>query len=230
MKQLEKFNLNFNRSDGLVKAFTALLTDPFLFIAYDYRVEGRENLPRQGPAVIVSKHQSWIDILVAMNLTPQPATYMAKFQMVENMFGDFPGTLLCKAGETVAPFTAWLVTTLGVIPIDRDNPVKMVSSFKLMKKKLLEDKDIIIFYPEGYFIKNRMGPFKPGLIKLLLRFQKQSPEKIKFIPLGISYGSKRNFRKKLIARIGQPMEFECEDREAPEKLYNAVESLTDFTL
>jgi len=202
---------------------------PFVYIAYDLQLKNIDNIPLHGATAIIMKHQSWVDIVVAGAIIPRAATYMGKYELMENIFGDFPDSLLCHVGKIINPLTSWILGSLGMIPIDRDNPARMTSSFKEMKK-MLEKGNCIVVYPEGRVIKNRMGDFKPGLIKMFQRFQKKSGVRIKFVPVGISYGRKGTFRKKMIVDVGEPLEFEWNDTDAVYKLREKVEELTHFNL
>jgi len=206
-----------------------ILFDIFFFLVYRYEVHGKEKIPPEGNAVIVMKHQSWVDTMVAATLPPRSAYFMAKYEIFDNLFCDFPGTILFTIGKAIAPFTNWLLFKLGVLPIDRDNPARLLSSFKYMKK-LLQEGEYLIFYPEGRVIRDKMGEFKSGLVKMIQRFQKKASKKIKFVPVGISYEKKRFFRKKIVVKIGDPMEFEWNRENATEDLKETIEGLTDFNL
>jgi len=216
------------KSDFLINC-TRVLLHLYLNSAYDFSVLNREKIPNKGPSVIVMKHQSWVDTLVAGLITPRPAYFMGKYELFENLFGDFPGTLFCSFGKFISPFTSWLLGRGGVIPLDRENPSRIISSFKFMKK-ILKEGEYLVFYPEGRVIKDRMGEFKSGLIRLVLRFQKKSKIRIQFVPVGISYEKQKFFRKKLTVKIGDIMEFEWNDDDATEKLKSEIEKLTDFDI
>lgn len=214
---------------NIVINFARFLFGIFFFIAYRYKVSGREKVPSDGNAVIVMKHQSWVDTLVASTLSPRPAYFMAKYEIFDNLFCDFQGSMLFKIGNFISPFTRWLLYALGVLPIDRDNPAKILSSFKYMKV-LLQQGEYLIFYPEGRVIRNEMGEFKSGLVRMIQRFQKKAEKKISFVPVGISYEKKNFFRKKLEVKVGDPMEFAWNEENATEKIKEKVRELTNFEL
>ena len=214
---------------NIVINFARFLFGIFFFIAYRFKASGKEKIPPEGNAVIVMKHQSWVDTLVAATLPPRPAYFMAKYEIFDNLFCDFQGSMLFKIGNFISPFTRWLLYALGVLPIDRDNPAKILSSFKYMKK-LLQQGEYLIFYPEGRVIRNEMGEFKSGLVRMIQRFQKKAEKKISFVPVGISYEKKKFFRKKLEVRVGDPMEFSWNEENATEKIKEKVRELTNFEL
>ncbi|MCD4784695.1 MAG: 1-acyl-sn-glycerol-3-phosphate acyltransferase [Candidatus Eremiobacteraeota bacterium] len=221
--------MKYKKNKTLLNIVRTLLLKPFLCLAYDFQLKNVDNIPMEGPAAIIMKHQSWVDIIAAGGIIPRAATYMGKYELMENIFGDFPGSLLFHIGKIINPFSSWVLRSLGMIPINRDNPARMISSFKEMRK-MLEKGDCIVVYPEGKVVKNRMGDFKSGLIRMFQRFQKKSGIKIKFVPVGISYGRKHSFRKKMIVKVGEPMEFDWNDKSATDKIKERVAELTDFNL
>lgn len=221
--------MKYKKNKTFLNIMRTLVLKPFLCVAYDFHLKNVNNIPMQGPTAIIMKHQSWVDIVAAGGIIPRTATYMGKYELMENIFGDFPGSLLFHIGKIINPLSSWIIGSLGMIPIDRDNPARLTSSFKEMKK-MLEKGDCIVVFPEGKVVKNRIGDFKSGLIRMFQRFQKKSGMKIKFVPVGISYGKKRSFRKKMIVDVGEPMEFEWNDKSATEKLKERIAELTDFDL
>jgi 1-acyl-sn-glycerol-3-phosphate acyltransferase len=221
--------MDTEKSHIFSKMLTVFVFNPLIYLAYNYRVEGSENLPGQGPFILAMKHQSWIDIPVSCSFTKLQPTYMGKKELLENILGDFEGSPLATIGKIVNPFTSWVLKSLGMIPIDRDCPSKTVSSFKLLKEKILAG-DSIAFYPEGKIVKDEMGEFKPGFIRMILRLQKEGGISIPFVPVGISYQKERFLRKKLLVKIGEPVTFDWNDRHAHEVLHQEVAKLTNFEL
>lgn len=208
--------------------FRYLCIAPFLFLLYRYRVEGRENVPVKGPAVLLCKHQSWVDLPAVSFSIKTPMNYVAKSELFENIFGDFPGTLLEKIGKLLGPLTGKIITWLGAIPVDRQRPYKKLSSFKRIKK-LIEKGEFLVVFPEGRVVKNRMGELIPGLTKMLINFQEKMNRKITFVPVGISYGTEKIFRKTLIVRFGEPIYFKKSDSDLCKTLHEKISSLTEFT-
>lgn len=220
---------SYNKNNTFAKAVIKLLFSPFLHLFYEYRVTGKENIPPDGSAVIVMKHQSWVDIPAGTNILPKPGTILGKRQLLDNILGDFSGTILEKIGRIITPLTSFFLTRIGMLAIDRDNPLKLLSSFKILKE-LLEQGEYILFYPEGGIVKGRTGEFKSGLINAVLRFQKTMDKEIKFIPVGVSYGKTRFFRKKLLIKIGEAIIFSWKDKNVSDTLQRLVDQLTDYQL
>ena len=94
---------------------------------FKFRVHGSENLPQEGPIVLVSNHVSYMDPIVVGVAVSRPLRYMAK----EELFGGFSGRVL-KA--------------LGAFPVKRAGMDKMAIRKAL---KLLSEGDALLVFPEG---------------------------------------------------------------------------------
>jgi len=162
----------------------------FIFhAAYRLRIEGQENLPEEGPAVILPKHQFWTDIPIVGLSLRKPASYIAKQELF------------------VYPGIRQFITSLGGVPIDRLKPVKSLDSFRYLEE-LLKERDFIILYPEGTYYPYSMGRGKHRFIQRILSFQGKNggsgENSIPFIPMGIQYESKA-LRPRVHVRIGKPI-------------------------
>lgn len=162
----------------------------FIFHAvYRLRIEGRENLPDEGPAVILPKHQFWTDIPIVGLSLRKPASYIAKHELF------------------IYPGVRQFITSLGGVPIDRLKPVKSLDSFRYLEE-LLKERDFIILYPEGTYYPYSMGRGKHRFIQRILSFQGKNggsgENSIPFIPMGIQYEAK-SLRPRVRVRIGTPM-------------------------
>jgi 1-acyl-sn-glycerol-3-phosphate acyltransferase len=199
--------LPLRRIDFIYSLFRSL---GFLIFRIVYRVtiEGRENLPEEGPAMILPKHQFWTDIpLVGLALW-RPASYIAKQELFM-----YPG---------IRQF----ITSLGGVPIDRLNPVKSLDSFRYVEQ-LLKNGDFIILYPEGTYCPHAMGRGKHRFIQRILNFQGKmkgdEKKSIPFIPVGMQYVGKR-FRGEVKVKIG-PALFARGETEALEFTKRVMEEI-----
>jgi 1-acyl-sn-glycerol-3-phosphate acyltransferase len=209
--------------------FRMLVIRPSLKFLYKFKIEGKENIPQKGPVIFICKHQSWVDLFAVSELTSRQMNYVAKRELFENLFGDFEGSLLEKIGKAILPMTSGGLWGMGAIPIDREHPEKMVSSFKYIKELLVQD-EFLVFFPEGRTVPDIMGEFKKGMIKLLLNMNKRAEIPFTFIPVGISYSKKDKFRKILQVKIGFPMKFDGNEIEVLQLIKEKIESLTNFSL
>ena len=154
-------------------------------IVYRLNVEGRENLPLQGPAIILPKHQFWSDVPIVGLALWRPASYIAKQELF------------------AYPVIRHFITFLGGVPIDRLKPVKSIDSFRYVEH-LLREGDFIVLYPEGTYYPYCMGRGKHRFIKRLLDFQeKKTGGPIPFVPMGIQFAGK-NLRRAVNVKIGKP--------------------------
>jgi len=170
----------------------------FIFrIFYRLKIEGRENLPQEGPAIILPKHQFWSDVPIVGLALERPASFIAKQELF------------------AYPLIRHFIAALGGVPIDRLKPVKSLDSFRYVEH-LLREGDFIVLYPEGTYYPYCMGRGKHRFIQRLLAFQEKRGEgeqkPVPFVPMGIQF-AKRNFRSAVKVKIGKPLFAEGE-REA----------------
>jgi 1-acyl-sn-glycerol-3-phosphate acyltransferase len=132
-------------------------------------VQGLENLPAQGPAIICPKHQRWEDIpLIGMALPP-PLHYIAKAELFQQ------------------PVVREILGAWGGVPLDRKNPRATLSSFKRLLP-LLQDRAYMVLFPEGTYFRGTVGSGKHRFIQMLLKLQhRDGLGLLPFVPVGVSY-------------------------------------------
>ncbi len=101
-----------------------------------------------GPALVASKHQGMLDILVALVRLPDPCIVMKKELMWIPIFG-------------------WFSTKVGMIPIDRTAGASAVRTMTAAATQALKEDRQLVIYPEG----TRRPPgaaadYKPGIAAL----------------------------------------------------------------
>ncbi|HVX20032.1 MAG TPA: lysophospholipid acyltransferase family protein [Acidimicrobiales bacterium] len=107
----------------------AILTPIFLLL-WRVRVEGREHLPRHGPAVLAANHQSFCDSFFIPLVTRRRVTFLAKAEYFDS------------------PKTAWFFRAAGQIPIRRGGgPVS--ERALLTAQEVLAKGHLLALYPEG---------------------------------------------------------------------------------
>jgi len=156
---------------------------------YRIRIQGQENIPAEGPGILVPKHQFWKDIPIVALAAWRPVSYIAKRELF------------------VYPVIRHFLAILGGIPLDRGNPVRTLDSFRQMEK-LLKEKEFLVLFPEGTYYPHCMGRGKHRLVERILRVQGkmgwQEQRAIPFIPIGIRYLEK-NLRTEVQVKIGPPV-------------------------
>jgi 1-acyl-sn-glycerol-3-phosphate acyltransferase len=205
--------------------FGLTVMEPTLFFLYDVRVEGLEHLPRKGPAALACKHWSWMDAFVLATRIPRTINYLAKQELFENLFGDYPGTFLYRVGKLLKPVTSRGLESLGCLRLDRDRPERYVSTFKILMRLITMD-EYVGYFPEGKVVPGEMGEFKPGLTDLLVRMQKRTGIKIPFIPLGFNYREEKGEKTVITLRIGEGVFFEPGDCSAILALREKIRELS----
>ena len=122
-----------------------------VFCGATWEVRGREHLPKDGAALIVSNHQSAFDTLVWFTLVPQ-ATYVMKRELLN---------IPCVGG---------MLVELGLIPVDREAGAAAIRSLlKETDRAVAEGRQIVIF-PEGTRVApGARAPLHPGFAAMAAR-------------------------------------------------------------
>jgi 1-acyl-sn-glycerol-3-phosphate acyltransferase len=138
------------------------------------RVIGLEHLPKQGPALIASAHQSAFDTIVWLTLVPR-ACYVFKRELAR------------------IPLFGWLIPRTGMISVDRDGGANAVRRLLREADRAVREERQIIIFPEGTRAPPGVRlPLQPGIAALAAR------TKLAVIPVATDSGScwsRRAFRK-----------------------------------
>jgi 1-acyl-sn-glycerol-3-phosphate acyltransferase len=145
---------------------------------YNFRIEGKENIPQGGGLIIASNHRSFADPVIITIPLKRPVTYMAKDSLFKN--------------KLLAAF----IRGLGAFPVKRD--AASTELFRTTDAILSAKKNLVIF-PEGTRqYKNKVGAGKSGIAMVAARSGAD------VIPCGIVFeGEKLRFRSKLTLRFGK---------------------------
>lgn len=105
-------------------------------------VKGLEHLPAPGRAcVFVANHQSHFDIAAILGFVPGINRFTAKKELFRE------------------PVLGLVMATMGMIPVDRENPEKTIHRLK----RLRADGHSLVFFPEGTRSRDGViGAFKKG--------------------------------------------------------------------
>lgn len=101
-----------------------------IFLGLDYRVEGRENLPREGSYILAVKHYSTYETL--------------KMPVI---FGDI--AIILKRELTWIPFWGWYTIKTGMIPVDRGGRHKALESLIRGGRRVVAQGRPILIFPQG---------------------------------------------------------------------------------
>ncbi len=148
--------------DSRNRVYWFLQTSVALFapLYFRFRVRGLENVPKQGPALLVANHQSFLDpVMVGLQLK-RPIRFLAR-------------TTLYRG-----PLIRFVFDKLCTIPLNRDSA--STATIRQATAELRQGHLIGVF-PEGTRSQDgRIGPLKPGFIALVRR------AKVPVIPVGLA--------------------------------------------
>nr|WP_242636966.1 lysophospholipid acyltransferase family protein [Myceligenerans salitolerans] len=172
-----------------------VLVGPLLRLAYRPWVEGRKNVPRRGAAILAGNHLAVIDSFILPLMLPRQVKFLGK--------SDY------FTGRGVkGRITAWFMTGIGTIPIDRSGGAASEAAINT-GLRVLADGDLLGIYPEGTRSPDgRLYKAKTGVARMALESgvpvvpvvmvgtdeaQPVGRTVPRFMPLG--------------ARIGEPLDF-----------------------
>lgn len=152
------------------------------FIA-DVKVEGLENLPKEGPALLVGNHFSFLDPVAIIDAIPQPLEF----------FGGLRTPMAPAWTNTFRQ--AW-----GVLTVRRGSSSRDAI---LAGQQVLDQKGYVGIFPEGGSWAQVLRPPRPGAA--LVAARSNAP----LIPVGLDgwtevFPLKLGRRARVTVRIGQP--------------------------
>jgi len=131
-----------------------LLSWMLVRLLYRLRLHGIEdNVPDEGPALLVCNHVSYMDALILAACVPRPV----RFVMYHRIFN--------------IPVMSWIFRTAKAIPIAgaREDPALMQRAFDQVDEALA-DGQLVCIFPEGALTRDgQMAAFKSGVEKILAR-------------------------------------------------------------
>jgi 1-acyl-sn-glycerol-3-phosphate acyltransferase len=126
-----------------------------LLIHSVYRLEkqGIQNIPTEGPAVLVCNHVSFVDALVIMAASPRPIRFVMDYRIFK------------------VPVMSFIFRSTKAIPIAsaRDNEALLKQAYDKIAAALAEG-DLVAIFPEGRITDNgEIYPFKNGIKRIIDR-------------------------------------------------------------
>ena len=133
------------------KAFFIFIVRPIVLVISGVSLKGKENLPKNGPAVLVANHNSHLDTMVMMSLFPLKTLEKVRPIGAEDYF--------CNT-----PIKKWLSEKLiDIIPLKRKPSKEDGHPFGEIYKAL-DKEQIVLLFPEGSRGDPEvMKPFKTGI-------------------------------------------------------------------
>ncbi|MBT0565287.1 1-acyl-sn-glycerol-3-phosphate acyltransferase [Williamsia sp. CHRR-6] len=135
--------------------FKYVLMGPLLSLIGRPRVEGLDNIPEKGPAILASNHLAVVDSFYLPLMVPRRIYFLAKSEY-------FTGRGL------KGRFQRWFFRSSGQIPIDRSGASAAEGAMISAKRKLAHG-DLMGMYPEGTRSPDgRLYKGKTGLARIAL--------------------------------------------------------------
>ncbi|MCU0780411.1 MAG: 1-acyl-sn-glycerol-3-phosphate acyltransferase [Akkermansiaceae bacterium] len=158
---------------------------------FGMKVTGREHLVTEGPVLVVSNHQSFIDPPLIGNLYTREIWYLARKTL-------FTG------------FGAWLYPRWRAIPVDQDKPD--MASLKTVIK-LLKAGEIVLIFPEGErTFSGELGKAAPGVGLVAAKAGVPiQPVRIRGAYEALPRGSARVRLRRIAVSIGPPIRLTPEE-------------------
>ena len=168
---------------------------PMLRLVFRPRIEGAENVPLEGPAILASNHLSYADWLFMPLTLPRRVTFVAK---AEYFTGKGVKGLLQR----------FFFAGAGQVPIDRSG-ASAAQGAMMSAMKVLGRRELFGIYPEGTRSHDgRLYRGKTGVARLALE------AKVPVIPIGVvgtdrlaPPGKKFGVWTRPLVRFGSPLDF-----------------------
>lgn len=158
-----------------------------LSVLFKISVQGRDNIPKTGPFVLLPKHQRWVDVPLIGLAAERYLYYVAKAELFVHPLGN------------------WFISALGGIPLNRKRPIESRQTLRVIRRCLQSDSGLVLF-PEGTYYPGEMGPGHQGVLRFIT-----SVASVPLIPVGVRY-EKRIFRTAVTIRFGRPIQWSGKEK------------------
>jgi len=150
----------FARDSSVLSLILRRLIKGLIKLLFPVKIEGLENIPDYGPAIVLPNHCSFLDSVILATFSRRVIWFMAKNSEMRN------------------PFMKYLLTRAGAFPVRRyTTDVSAVRN----AIRVVQEGHVLGIFPEGERCwDNRLLPFKLGTMRLLLAMGRP------VIPVGIS--------------------------------------------
>lgn len=165
------------------------------------RVEGTENIPKEGSLVIASNHLSLLDPPVIGTAATRKVHFMAKQELFVPILGD-------------------IYKILGAFPVRRGGADRAAIKHGI---EILQSRQVLAIFPEGTRSKTgKLGKAEPGA---LMMASKAMATIVPCCVIGTDFQRQGRIWPKVTVRFGKPMFFPADAVINKELLHNMTEDL-----
>lgn len=171
-------------------------------IIWGLEVEGAENIPNQGGAVVAGNHTTWFDPIAIAIAIERPVHFMGKAELFK------------------IPILRWILLKLYVFPVQRglaDRDAIREAQERVSSGELLG------IFPEGTRNKTAEGllPLQGGAALIAIKTG------VPVVPVIITGVNPKRFRKPIKVAIGQPIDLEGPRRANKQEVARGSEMIAD---
>ena len=177
--------INYPRRRVVRNILKNLIRLAFLTIS-DFVVQGKENLPKSGPLMVIGNHFNFLDPVAVIGSMPYPLEFVGGTQMPNAPVG-----------------LAWVTQLYGLLPVHRGT---ISREMLFASKKILDQEGVLAIFPEAGSWAQVLRPARPGAAYLA------SCTKAAILPLGLDgftevFPSLRAGKRACVTvNIGKPLE------------------------
>ena len=151
-----------------------------VFIFFNCKIEGLENIPKTGGFILVCNHRSFADPVFLAIKVKRQLVFMAKEELFK------------------IPVLGFIIKNLGAFKVSRGTKDTGALDFAI---NTVNENKILALFPEGTRSKTgELGRPKSGVVVIA------SQTKGTILPAAIKYNGKLRFRKKITVRFGKPID------------------------
>lgn len=216
-KEVRNFNRRYAKEYNIFRSifymgFLYIVVFNFFNIFYNYRVVGRENIPRnkngESKYIYAANHVSIFDPPMVVMAALRPIAFMAKKELFE------PGEKL-----------SWLVKRLGAFAVDRTKPE--IATFKTVKDILSTDWTLGIFPQGGIRPYGKLEGIRKGFVAIA------RAAKADILPVAIAgwdgYPKLKPFtRRNVTIKIGTPISYKLKEDEIIYEWSKQISEMADY--
>ena len=200
MSEVASARPTLKRIGWLTKLVTWAAATALLY--HRMRIEGAENLPASGPALLLPKHRAYRDILVEGVVLYRLLGRYGNFVMKVGLYG--------------------VLEWVGGVKIVRPKDIRRIKSRQARRAHIewarqrnretldylswiYERGELVVSHPEGQRYEDTMGALQREVIDHLLASEEQLGIEIPVVPIGLEYASMSRPRAELYVRVGEPV-------------------------